>query len=458
MRNTLRTLVCVAFFTIAGRLLADDPAPANKPIEVSAEVQGEKQVWAAGSQSRSEHLYPSLWGQVGIFRVRSGYSLPQGALTFGIGGEFYSLGATNFGALGVQTATTIAESLFVGYAPIDHLTISLIRRNSSTTYGPAGGAQQLVSSLGDFTLGTQYEFIINPSLSVAPVVNFGIASGFNSLAPGSTLSAGLGAAATLSLYSATQLPLFLHAHLLYHSPQMVSSGANDELFFNVTRFHSLGVGLGAEFHWGDVIPFVEYTNTMPFGGNVGYFNAPSKISVGARFTPLSNKSLAILAGMDIGMGRQIASGVPYTAPVQAIAQLSYTTGLVSEERKHYVTTEDVNVVNRRFVIRRNINFKIGSAILESSSTSLLDQIATVIQKNEVHKLLIVGHTDSSKGDDYNMKLSLDRANAVKAYLVGKGIAEETLMTQGYGKRKPRASNATEEGRAQNRRVEFIIVD
>jgi outer membrane protein OmpA-like peptidoglycan-associated protein len=89
---------------------------------------------------------------------------------------------------------------------------------------------------------------------------------------------------------------------------------------------------------------------------------------------------------------------------------------------------------------------------------ILDQIARVILDNKVKKLLIVGHTDSSHNDDFNLKLSIDRANTVKNYLVGKGIAEETLMAQGYGRRKPRASNLTEGGRMQNRRVEFFILE
>lgn len=458
MPNPQQLLLCVVFFTIGYVSWSADPAPPNKAVEVTSEVEGNQETWAAGSQTRLEHLYPSLWGQVGVFRVRSGYSLPKGALSFGIAGEFYALGSANLSGLGTQSATTIAESLFVGYAPMEHLTVSLIRRNSSTTYGTPGGAQQLVSSLGDFTLGTSYEFVVSPSLSVAPLVNLMIASGVNSLAPGSTLSAGLGVGATYSLYARTQLPLFLHAHLLYHSPQMAAGGANTELFFNLTRYHSVGWGLAAEYHLGDFIPFIEYSNTVSLAAGVGVFDSPSKVTVGSRWTPLDNKSLAILAGFDIGTGRTPASGIPYTPPVQFVAQVSYTTALSSTERKHYVTTSDVNVVNRKFVIRKNINFKVGSAELEGSSTSLLDQIASVIEENAIKKLLIVGHTDSSKGEEYNMKLSQDRAASVKAYLVKRGIAEETLMTQGYGRRKPRASNATEEGRALNRRVEFFIIE
>ncbi len=454
----------VVFFTIGtGLSRAEKTAPPEqKPIEVQSSQATEGETWAEETLTRSDHIYPSIYGQAGIFRVRSGYALPQGALTFGIGGEFLSVGnATEFAAFGVNAVNTLTESLFVGYAPIDSLTISIMRRNSSTTYSGPSQAQNLVSSLGDFTLGASYSFELSPLISIAPLANFTIASDFNALTPsGSTLSGGLGVAATFSLYQAINLPLFLHGNLIYHSSQIRSgAGQVTEKFFGFSRFHSIALGLGAEWHLGDFfIPFVEYHSTLSMGSGLGFFNNPSQITIGTRITPLENKSLALLVGMDIGTGRAVASGVPYTPPAQLVAQLSYTTGLTNTERKHYYTTSDVNVVNRKFIIKKNINFKVGSAILEPSSTTLLDQIADVILKNKVKKLLIVGHTDSSANDDYNLKLSLDRANTVKQYLASKGVAEEVLMAQGYGKRKPRASNATEAGRAKNRRVEFFILE
>ncbi|NDC25939.1 MAG: OmpA family protein [Proteobacteria bacterium] len=110
------------------------------------------------------------------------------------------------------------------------------------------------------------------------------------------------------------------------------------------------------------------------------------------------------------------------------------------------------------MIRKNILFKVGKADILRQSTGLLDQIAEVIKENKVRKLLISGHTDSTHTESYNLQLSLARANSVKAYLVTKGIPEDSLVTQGFGKRKPKASNATEKGRSQNRRVEFFILE
>ena len=166
----------------------------------------------------------------------------------------------------------------------------------------------------------------------------------------------------------------------------------------------------------------------------------------------------MLLGADIGLGRMDQPGVPYTPPYQVVGQLSYTVGVSQTERKHYFTTKDVNVVDRKFIIKKAIVFKVASAELDPSSTNLLKQIAEVIKQNKVKKLLIAGHTDSTANEDYNAKLSQDRANSVKRFLVGQGIPEDTFIAQGYGKRKPRASNLTEEGRALNRRVEFFILE
>lgn len=436
--------------------------PKQKPIVRSETTPGQTEEHTSEEiERRSEFIYPSNYGHPGIFRLRSAESLPPGTLTFGIGGEFYSTdSAPSFFPLTNGTnASTIAESLFVGFSPIEHLTLALSRRSSSTTFGQP---PQLISSLGDFNLSVGYSFPINRMFSVAPIGDLLIASNFNSLAPaGSTVSAGIGVAGTVNFFPVVALPLFLHANLLYHMPQIRGGGPvvpEPETFFRFSRFNTVTWLLGAEIKLGDFIPFIEIKQSIQASSGLSFGNQPSTTSIGVRATPLDNKSLAILLGADIGMGRGLVAGVPYSPQWQVLGQLSYTVGLYQTERKHYFTTSDVNVVDRKFVIQRNINFKVGKAEIDPSSFALLDQIASVIKENNVKKLLIVGHTDSSHNEDYNLKLSLDRANAVKAYLVRKGIAEETLMTQGYGKRKPKASNLTEEGRAQNRRVEFFIID
>jgi len=450
-------------------LFAEAPPPAlenpvpEKGIEVSQEEESASETYEVSSTQRNETLYPSNWGTVGIFRIRSAESLPEEALSFGIGGEFYSIqNAPDFGT--GRSAHSIAENLFVGYSPLRNLTLAVVRRNSSTTFGTP---RQLISSLGDFNFSAVYSFPLSESFAVAPIGNFLIASNFNSLSPAvSTLSGGLGALGTFSLTPSTGIPLFLHANILYHMPQIRSntpSASASETFYEFSRFSTVSLGLGAEYQWGNFIPFLEFMQVTHVNSALGFGKSPSRMSFGARFTPLENKSLAVLVGADLALRGSLSNGspvvgVPFMPDYQLLGQVSYTFGLTQTERKHYFTTSDVNVVDRKFVIRKNINFKVASAELLRESFGLLDQIAEVIKQNKVKKLLISGHTDSTHTEAYNLKLSLARANSVKAYLVSKGIPEDSLVTQGFGKRKPKASNAHERGRSINRRVEFFILE
>jgi len=110
------------------------------------------------------------------------------------------------------------------------------------------------------------------------------------------------------------------------------------------------------------------------------------------------------------------------------------------------------------LILRGVNFKTASDELLEESYYVLEQV--VFNSLEAYpnvKVEIAGHTDNQGGDDYNLVLSDKRAKAVMSYLVNRGIAPDRLVAKGYGKNRPVASNATAEGRAQNRRVEIIPI-
>lgn len=449
------TLYVLSFLAFA----AEKKIPLNekKLTEEKTETIEEKS-WEFEELNRVENIYPSNYGLAGVFRVRSAEGLPIKTITFGLGGEFYYVtNAPDFGT--GATAKTLAESLFIGFSPLEKFTVAFMRRNSSTTFGEPS---QLISSLGDLNFSFQYSFALTEWLSLSPILHLLVASNFNQLTPsGNTLSAGGGFAATANLYKLTGLGLAVHANLLYHMPQ-IRGGASvnlaPETFFQFSRFDTITFGLGGEIRLGDFIPFVEYVHTVNAGSALSLFNSPSKVTVGSRFTPLSNKSLAILLGADVGIGKGVIPGIAFSPDYQIVGQISYTVGVTQTERKHYSTTKDVNVVDRKFIVGKNINFKINRADIESNSFEILNQIADVIKKNHVQKLLIVGHTDATHTDEFNLKLSLDRANSVKSYLLSQGVDDTVFMTQGYGKRQPIASNKSYAGRALNRRVEFFVVE
>ena len=102
-------------------------------------------------------------------------------------------------------------------------------------------------------------------------------------------------------------------------------------------------------------------------------------------------------------------------------------------------------------------FDFDKAVLKPEGKGKLDDLASKLQGINLEVIIAVGHTDSVGTDAYNQKLSIRRAEAVKAYLQGKGIEANRIYTEGKGEKQPVESNKTAAGRAKNRRVEIEVV-
>ena len=102
----------------------------------------------------------------------------------------------------------------------------------------------------------------------------------------------------------------------------------------------------------------------------------------------------------------------------------------------------------------NIQFEYNSSVLKTESYPTLDRMSAELRGSSTAKLNLAGHASAEGTTEYNQQLSLDRANAVKTYLVNSGVESKKIITKGYGETRPIASNETEEGRMRNRRVEF----
>lgn len=107
---------------------------------------------------------------------------------------------------------------------------------------------------------------------------------------------------------------------------------------------------------------------------------------------------------------------------------------------------------------QGVSFKVGSAELVPSTLATLDKTIAGLKKNAKAKVEIEGHTSSEGGEEYNQKLSEDRANSVRDYMIRKGISKDRVTAVGYGYSRPKASNDTEEGRKQNRRIEVRVTN
>jgi OOP family OmpA-OmpF porin len=102
-------------------------------------------------------------------------------------------------------------------------------------------------------------------------------------------------------------------------------------------------------------------------------------------------------------------------------------------------------------------FDFDKAVVKPAGKTKLDDLVSKVKGINLEVIIAVGHTDSVGSDAYNQKLSVRRAEAVKAYLVSKGIEKNRIYTEGKGEKQPVASNVTNEGRAKNRRVEIEVV-
>jgi outer membrane protein OmpA-like peptidoglycan-associated protein len=106
----------------------------------------------------------------------------------------------------------------------------------------------------------------------------------------------------------------------------------------------------------------------------------------------------------------------------------------------------------------NIEFGFNTADLQGDKTfKILDKIVYVLEKYDRYSIIVEGHTDSTGNEEYNVTLSKNRAESVGRYLIANGIDKERLSFEGYGSEYPVDTNETPEGRARNRRVEFILV-
>ena len=138
-------------------------------------------------------------------------------------------------------------------------------------------------------------------------------------------------------------------------------------------------------------------------------------------------------------------------------QTEFEQQLANERAQHEIEVQRQQNEILKLTMSSEVSFDFNSAQIKSTFYSPLNKIADIMQRYPRTQITIVGHTDSVGPDQYNLQLSLRRANAVADYLIMRGVAKSRLGTEGHGELEPIASNNTEAGRAQNRRVEIFVV-
>lgn len=170
-------------------------------------------------------------------------------------------------------------------------------------------------------------------------------------------------------------------------------------------------------------------------------------AVGAGIGALAGGSKGALIGAGVGALGGAATGGYMDLQARELRQQLTGTG---------VQVQDLGNGQILLIMPGNITFATDSAVFQTGFNSVLDSVAKVLAKYDKTAVYVTGYTDNTGSDAYNNKLSQERASAVANYLSLRGVNASRMVVRGLGKSNPIASNATAEGRAQNRRVELSI--
>ena len=183
--------------------------------------------------------------------------------------------------------------------------------------------------------------------------------------------------------------------------------------------------------------------------------SPFAATVGLRYSPGTIKRWSF--GLDGGTGLGRGFGTPKFLGLMQLRFKKTKVVELSEETEAPVEVEAP--FEEKIAIIQKIHFEFNRWNIRPVSFPILDDVVAVLQQNpQIKKIRIEGHTDWIGSDEYNMKLSVKRANSVRDYLIQKGIAADRLVAEGFGESQPIGDNNTDLGRAKNRRTEFTVVE
>lgn len=186
--------------------------------------------------------------------------------------------------------------------------------------------------------------------------------------------------------------------------------------------------------------------------NTGMSDTTRRTAIGAGIGALAGAAIGGDAkGALIGAGVGAAGGYIWSQHMeqkkQAMQRATMGSGVA------VVQTPDNQL---KLEVPSDISFAVGRADLNPRLRPILDQFASGLSQQQGTEVRIIGHTDNTGSDALNDRLSLDRAQSVRDYLLARGVRADTVQVAGRGEREPVADNATEAGRAQNRRVEIFL--
>lgn len=216
----------------------------------------------------------------------------------------------------------------------------------------------------------------------------------------------------------------------------------------------------------EVLDFELAEKRVPEGIVTGKVtDASTGKALGAKISFPDTKLPFAASDMATGIYKTTIAPGTYSAKAEAEGYDPETLPVVVKEKEtvflnfklHAKKPEKPKLVVGERIILRGINFATGSATIRPMSYPILDDAARTLKANPKVRVEIGGHTDSVGSASYNQGLSEARAASVRSYLISAGIEAERLVARGYGESMPVASNATSDGRQENRRIEFLIL-
>lgn len=233
---------------------------------------------------------------------------------------------------------------------------------------------------------------------------------------------------------------------------------------NGSLLYATAAGLGdiVQFNLQAGSPEAIQASQVKIGGtpNKEWVGALQLAANGKIYFPIYKTSFlgSIESPNEIGVAsKMLVNTVDLKGKLATLGLPTFTQSFFEHTEVQKVTYFDgVNAKKGQKLVLKNIQFDFAKATLQPSSFVELKKVVTYLKAHPTVSISISGHTDNVGNKSANLKLSTDRANSVREYLVSQGIVKERLLTEGFGSGLPIESNATDAGRALNRRVEFEI--
>ncbi|NWG32264.1 MAG: OmpA family protein [Rhodocyclaceae bacterium] len=182
-------------------------------------------------------------------------------------------------------------------------------------------------------------------------------------------------------------------------------------------------------------------------------------------TTATGAAIGAVAGGLIGGGKNTVKGAAIGAAVGAAGGYLWSKHMEDQKKAMEQATQGTGVTvsqtadnQLKLEIPSDISFDSGRYEIKPELRPVLDRFATTLNQNPATTVTIIGHTDNTGTDAINNPLSINRAAAVRDYLVSRGVAAHRIAIDGRGSREPIADNNTPQGRAKNRRVEIFVAE